>query len=323
MKLGYLYFLIVILFGACGDKVDKGINDGPSQQLNKSETPTTPYIVVLGVAQDAGYPQANCKKDCCKQAWLKPNLRKSVSCIALVEPAKKQAWIFDATPSFKDQLKMLESLGVEKIAGIFLTHAHIGHYTGLIHLGREVMGTKNIPVYAMPKMKAFLESNGPWSQLVSLNNIHLRELQNNTTVSLGNDLSVIPIQVPHRDEFSETVGFKIASKHQSAVFIPDIDKWEKWDQDIKSVIGQHDVALLDGSFYRNGEIWGRDMSLIPHPFITESMDLFESLPNSEKAKVYFIHFNHTNPVLQKESEAHKLVLSNGFGIAEEMQVFEL
>jgi len=29
----------------------------------------------------------------------------------------------------------------------------MGHYTGLMHFGREVMGTNNLPVYAMPKMK--------------------------------------------------------------------------------------------------------------------------------------------------------------------------
>jgi len=279
--------------------------------------------VVLGVAQDAGYPQANCQKGCCKEVWTDASKRRMVSCLALVEPQKRQAWIFDATPDFKDQLKRLENLGVEKIAGIFLTHAHVGHYTGLIHLGREIMGTKNIPVFAMPKMKAFLTDNGPWSQLVTLNNIQLKALQKDVTVSLGNVLSVTPYQVPHRDEYSETVGFKIEGANKSAIFIPDIDKWQKWDKDILQVIQANDIALLDGSFYKNGEIPGRDMSLIPHPFVEESMQLFQHLNESEKNKVHFIHFNHTNPVLQEGSSAQKEVLRKGFYIAQEMQFFEL
>ena len=41
--------------------------------------------------------------------------------------------------------------------GIFLTHAHIGHYSGLIHLGKEALGAKGISVYAMPKMSFFLK----------------------------------------------------------------------------------------------------------------------------------------------------------------------
>lgn len=313
----YFYLLIILSFLSCSNKED--------QLSNKLawDTPETPYLVVLGIAQDAGFPQANCKKDCCQQAWQDQGLRKSVSCIALVEPAKKQAWIFDATPSFKDQLKMLESLGIHNIAGIFLTHAHIGHYTGLMHLGREAMGAKNIPVYAMPKMKTFLETNGPWSQLVTLNNINLIQLKADSIISLGDDLTVSPFQVPHRDEFSETVGFRIGSNQQSALFIPDIDKWQKWDRDIKTVISNNDVALLDGSFFQNGEIPGRDMALIPHPFITESMDLFQDLSDQDKSKVHFIHFNHTNPVLQKNSSAYKQVIDNGFAIAEELQVFKL
>ncbi|MEM1121092.1 MAG: MBL fold metallo-hydrolase [Bacteroidota bacterium] len=312
-----IYFWIVLLgLTACQD----ASNAVSVEQYNP---PKIPYLVVLGVAQDAGFPQANCKKDCCKIAWEDLSKRKSVSCIALVEPEQQQAWIFDATPDFKDQLRQLEKLGVQKIAGIFLTHAHIGHYTGLIHLGHEVMGAKGIPVYAMPRMKTFLTNNGPWSQLVDFGNIKIRVLQANTTVDLGKGLSVTPYLVPHRDEYSETVGYQIRGQQQSAVFIPDIDKWKKWDRSIIEVIKSNNLAFLDGSFYRNGEIFGRDMALIPHPFLVESMDLFQDLATSDKQKVHFIHFNHTNPVLQENSAAQQDVLGRGFSIAQEMQLFSL
>lgn len=277
-------------------------------------------LTILGIAQDAGFPQANCQKGCCAKVWNGEVARKRVSCIALVDPQQQKAWIFDATPDFKDQWYALEKLypGIE-LAGIFLTHAHMGHYTGLMHLGREAVGADQIPVYAMPKMRDYLRDNGPWSQLVQLKNIELRDLAADSSIILGAGYAVSPMLVPHRDEYSETVGFRIKNKNTSALFIPDIDKWEKWDRSILDEIKAVDYAFLDGTFYQNGEIPGRDMSLIPHPFVEESMQHFDSLPSTEKAKVHFIHFNHTNPLLQSNHPAVNEVKTAGYNIAQEGQ----
>ena len=130
-----------------------------------------PYLVVLGTAQDAGFPQANCNKKCCEDAWNMPEKRKFVSCIAIVDPKSKQQWLFDATPDIKFQLNLLEKVSkINPINGIFLTHAHIGHYTGLMQLGREVMGTHNLPVFAMKRMENFIKNNAPWDQLEKIKN---------------------------------------------------------------------------------------------------------------------------------------------------------
>ncbi|MEL6820837.1 MAG: MBL fold metallo-hydrolase [Calditrichota bacterium] len=290
------------------------------------DLPLTPYVVVLGIAQDAGYPQANCKKDCCAEAWENPQERRHASCIALVDPRNGKRWLFEATPNMKLQLKQLDHFSephASVVDGIFLTHAHIGHYIGLIHLGREVIGGSGVPVYAMPRMRSFLRENGPWSQLVKLKNIELKKLNADSSAVLESDLSITPIQVPHRDEFSETVGFIIRGSEKSVLFLPDIDKWEKWNRPIEDVLAMVDVAYLDATFYANGEIPGRDMALIPHPFVEESMARFVNLPDTEKRKIRFIHMNHTNPMLQPESEARKAVLNAGYGIAEEGEIVEL
>ena len=306
--------LLTLIFFQCNEPSD-----------SKIELPTVPessFLMVLGIAQDAGFPQADCQKDCCKAVWNGEAHLEFVSCIALVDPQNDLFWIFDATPDFKFQMQKVQDLVPgSKLAGIFLTHAHIGHYTGLMHLGREVMGAKNVPVFAMPKMKSFLENNGPWSQLVTLQNIDIQPLANDSTIFLNDQFKITPLQVPHRDEFSETVGFSIEFNQKKALFIPDINKWEIWDRSITEEIVAHDIAFLDGSFYQNGEIPGRDMSEIPHPFISESMKIFENLSAKDKSKVNFIHFNHTNPVLKKDSEAYESVLKNGFRIAEEGQFF--
>ena len=287
------------------------------------EQESGPFIQVLGVAQDAGYPQLACTKECCKDLWDNPTARKMVSCIGLVDPANDDYWIFDATPDVKDQVALCNrSIGNTKIklpTGVFITHAHIGHYTGLMQFGREAFGAKELPVYAMPRMNEFLTNNGPWSQLVSLKNIVLNPISDSKKINVGSGFSVIPLAVPHRDEYSETVGYKIIGPKKKVLFIPDIDKWEKWNKDIIDEIKSVDVALLDGSFYQNGEIPGRDMSMIPHPFIEESMALFDELEASERSKIHFIHFNHTNPVLKNKSDAYHEVTERGYNIATEGQ----
>lgn len=297
-----------------------------NKQEVKQNILKNPYILVLGNAQDAGYPQAGCEKECCQRVYENSNNGRFVSSIALIDPESHENWIIDATPDFPKQLKLLsDHLKQPGIMpkGIFLTHAHIGHYTGLMHLGIEAMGADKVPVYAMPKMKNYLETNGPWSQLVSLKNIELKELQKDTTVVLNKRISITPIQVPHRDEYSETVGFIINNYNKKALFIPDIDKWNKWDHDIVAYIKQVDVAFLDATFFKDGEIKGRSMSEIPHPFVEESMELFKELSESDRGKVYFLHFNHTNPLLIDGSKAQRAVYDNGFQIAEQGMVIEI
>ena len=277
----------------------------------------TPFLIISGIAQDAGYPQIGCEKNCCKRYWEHKTKKEKVSCLALVDPATNQKWIFDATPDFIEQTHALENIQKGNLAGIFITHAHIGHYTGLMYLGREAMNAKETPVYAMPRMCDFIKTNGPWSQLISLKNIQLQKLQADSTIRLTNKISVTPILVPHRDEFSETVGYLIKTENKTVLFIPDIDKWQKWSKDILTEIKSNDYLFLDGTFYSGQELEGRNMAEIPHPFVKESMEMFKDLIPNQKKKIWFIHFNHTNPLLDKSSKEYKEVKNKGFNVAYE------
>ena len=287
----------------------------------------SPYLIVLGVAQDGGVPQAGTKQH---KGWQDPDFKRHVACLGIVDEVGSGRWMIDATPDFREQLQMLDraaSVGAKPgLSGIFLTHAHMGHYTGLMYLGHESIGATGIPVYAMPKMFEYLGTNGPWGQLVRYKNIELRPLEDGVPVSLSSRITVTPLLVPHRQEYSEVVGFRIKGPKRSVLFIPDIDQWEHWDDQstrIEDEIAKVDVAYLDGSFYANGEIPGRDMSGFPHPFITHSMKRFASLPEAERSKVRFIHLNHTNPALWPDSEAHRAVIDNGFRLAKKGERFEL
>ena len=276
-----------------------------------------PFIVVLGTTQDAGYPQIGCARECCKKYWDKKIGKQKVSCLALFDPSTDQKWIFDATPDLTEQLHEADKLQKGDLSGIFLTHAHIGHYTGLMYLGREALNAKETPVYVMPRMFDYLKTNGPWSQLVNLKNIQLKKIKADSTIILTRGIAVTPFLVPHRDELSETIGYGINVGTKSVLFIPDIDKWQKWNINITELVTAYDYVFLDGTFYQDGELPGRNMAEVPHPFVQESMQLFDDLPTSQKQKIYFIHFNHTNPLIDKSSNEYKEVKSKGFNVAVE------
>jgi pyrroloquinoline quinone biosynthesis protein B len=286
-----------------------------------------PFVIVLGIAQDGGVPQAGAKDD---RGWDDPLYARKVVSLGIVDPLTSQRWMIDATPDFREQLHILDEVlpvrGTPGLDGIFLSHAHIGHYTGLMFLGREAIGASEVPVYAMPRMGVFLAHNGPWDQLVSIGNILLKPLADGNAVAINDRLTVTPFLVPHRQEYSDVAGFVIKGPNRSVLYVTDIDKWELWDKmgtRVEDMVAGVDVAYLDGTFFATGEIPGRDMSTFPHPFIADSMDRFRGLPAEERAKIRFIHLNHTNPALWADSSARRVIENRGFHVAEELERVEL
>tara|TARA_B110000879_G_scaffold2474_2_gene3409 strand:- start:2456 stop:3385 length:930 start_codon:yes stop_codon:yes gene_type:complete len=284
-----------------------------------SQKETSPYIVILGTIQDAGSPHMGCEKSCCIDLFENPDPTRKVVSLGLVDPQEKKYWLIEASPDFIMQCRELKKIAdfehSKSPDGIFLTHAHIGHYTGLMYLGKESYNSSNVPIFAMTRMKGFLIKNGPWSQLFKLNNIKINNINNEQEIQLTSNLSITPFLVPHRDEFSETVGFKIKGPKKTVLFIPDIDKWGEWNKGLIKEIKKVDVALLDGTFYDSKEVNNRNISEIPHPFIVETMELLKNEKNSEKSKINFIHLNHTNPLLDTNSNAFKRLKESGFSVA--------
>ena len=191
----------------------------------------------------------------------------------------------------------------------------MGHYSGLMHLGREALGAQGVRVAAMPRMVNFLTTNGPWSQLVDLGNIELVPLEDNRPLPVfDGDVQVTPLRVPHRDEFSETVGYRIDGPNRSALFIPDIDKWTMWERSLVEELSRVDYAFVDATFYDSAEVNHRDMSEIPHPFVVETMDALTQLPSEGRVEpiVHFIHMNHTNPALGCKQRGQSVCRISGF-----------
>ena len=296
-------------------------------ESKKTSSPEHPTLIILGNVQDGGSPHIGCEKKCCIELFNNPDKNRMVVSLGIVDPTEKKSWIIEATPDYPRQAKILKDFsGYNKKSnpeGIFLTHAHIGHYAGLMYLGKESLNSSNIPVYAMTRMKGFLIKNGPWSQLIKMSNVKLKNIDHLQTMKLSKDISITPFLVPHRDEFSETVGYRINGPTKTALFIPDIDKWNKWNKSIIDEIKKVDFAFIDATFYDEKEINNRDITEIPHPFVIETMELFNGFSLQEKEKIYFIHMNHTNPLLDSSSLESEFVLSKGFNIARALQSFSL
>lgn len=279
--------------------------------FTQAQKDSTPYVMLLGITQDGGYPHIGCQRNCCLPAIKDHSKSKNVIALAIVSPKDKKWWLLEATPNITGQLQLFSTKTKNQYPylpeAVFITHAHMGHYLGLAYLGREALGAKEMPVYALPKMKSFLETNGPWSQLVQLKNISLKELSAEKTEALSPTISITPFLVPHRDEFSETAGFKIQAGEKKYLFIPDINKWALFKKDIVEELRKVDIAFLDATFFSAKELAYRNITEVPHPFVEETLALFEKAGKAVKQKIVLIHFNHTNPLLSntREIEAFK------------------
>lgn len=303
----------------------------PASCATVASTTDAPHVLILGTAQDGGLPQIACRESICARAREDASLRRRVASLLIVNPATHQRWLIDATPDFPEQVELADRHAPREVQpgrpalfdGIFLTHAHFGHYTGLAYLGREVYGSQPTEVFGSASMGDFLENNGPWDLLLQAQHIQFHTLREGAPVQLAPGLSVSAFRVPHRDEYTDTLGFRVQGPERSLVYIPDIDKWSVFDQDLGDLVRDNDYALLDGSFFADGEIPGRAMSEIPHPFMAETMEQLAALPASERAKVFFTHLNHTNPASTPGSAAQREVQRSGSHVARDGQVLEL
>jgi len=258
----------------------------------QAPAPSDWKLVILGIAQDGGIPHLRCADGPCAAARAGKRRAEKVASIGLVNRRTGEAYLFDATPDFPAQVHALT--GGRPPNGIFLTHAHMGHYTGLMYLGRESIGAKGTPVYGTARMQDYLRTNGPWSLLVENGHIVIHVLEPGRARVLPDGVRVTAFTVPHRDELSDTVGYRIEGPRATALYVPDTDRWETWRTSIRNLADSADLAFLDGTFASPDEVKGRDIREIPHPMMPVTRDLLRGV----RARLWFIHINHTNRELE-------------------------
>jgi pyrroloquinoline quinone biosynthesis protein B len=275
-------------------------------------------VIVMGIAQDGGIPQIGCTQKICKTQ------KHFVSSLALVE--QNSLVLIDATPDLREQYaeltrKFPQTVRPNLLDGILLTHAHMGHYTGLLYLGKESISTKKVPVWCSAEMADYLTRNAPWSLLVSNGNIELHTFESGKPLQIGT-LNITPLAVPHRKEFTDTHGFLIQGRHNSLLYIPDIDSWDPVRTQMTDWLSKSTYALLDGTFYSGDELPGRNIRLVPHPTIQNSIEFLNTIPQL-KSQIFFTHLNHTNPLLDPDTAEAKSFSKTSYRVAHEWQEFDL
>jgi len=269
--------------------------------------------LILGSGQDAGIPQIGCYCNNCNNARENKEYIHLAPSICFYDKEKEFCFLIDASPDIKYQVDLLKTMkilhtrkGKLPFDGIFLTHAHFGHCSGLWLLGKECTDEKNVPIYCSPIMKKFLQNNHPFNHLLERNNIILKDMV------IGKELHfrkfnflIKPIKVPHRNEYTDTLGYIIESKRK-LLYFSDLDFWT---EEIIKHVNSVDIALLDGTFYTKDEI--SRYKDIPHPPIIETIDLFKD----SKTEIYFTHFNHSNPIVRPKDEERNYAITKGFKIA--------
>lgn len=282
--------------------------------------------VVLGVMQDGGLPHAGCRCDRCQAARQDPTQARRVACLALIDTRQEaaQVWLFDATPDIGYQLDRLASvLGphphrphrLREPDGVFLTHAHLGHIGGLPQLGPEAMAVTALPVYAAPQLVTLLREARLWRPATANFIWHPRRPHIATT--LAPDLRVTPLAVPHRDEWGAgTYAYLIEGPERSLLYLPDIDGWAQWPA-ARERVAATDIALVDATFYSPDELGGRPP--VAHPLVPDTLAYF----GEDASRLVLTHLNHTNPLLDEDSDARAAVAAAGASVAEEGQIWEL
>ncbi len=326
-------FLHIFLGSAAGLNINLfcgSLKNPQKDPSNKPQQAANVLVIVLGTAQDGGLPHIGCSCLNCQKAWQDSRFSRLISSLAIFDLAANKVFLIDTTPDIRAQTRMLmdrmkASQSPSRFApdGVLLTHAHIGHYSGLMFYGYEAQATDKLPVYCSKRMAEFLAKNGPWNQLVSQKNIVTHTVEPEKAISLTPQVSVTAFQVPHRDEYTDTFGFKIKGPQGSLLYIPDIHSWESWDRSVVEEVKKVNIALLDGTFFSPDELPSRDLSSIGHPFIIHSMEILEDIAREGKTRIFFTHLNHTNLALDPEGEPRRAVERQGFHLASDGMEFSL
>lgn len=276
-------------------------------------------VTLLGIAQDGGRPQPGCTRSCC-QGLTEEDYR---SPVALgIQTSAGTTLLIEATRDLGRQLRMI---GNPSIDHLFITHAHLGHVDGLGLFGRETMSARNIKLHCSPSMQALIEATPAWNQLLQQNVLKPSAFPQ---VEID-DVLVEFIPVPHRAELSDMHATIIRGQEKSLLFLPDHDSWDQTlelhgCESIRAFLQKFniDIALLDGTFWSGGELQGRDMSVVPHPTVEESLYRL-GLRREDDLEIHFIHLNHTNPLYNPHSDASRQLEASGWSIGYETQQFTL
>src|SRR6056297_1628884 len=290
-------------------------------------------IKVLGTAQDGGYPQPDCSCPNCIAAKKDRNLIRLPASLGILDVKNKKSYIIDATPHFPAQLQSLNKTAQkynfpdDHLEAVFLTHAHIGHYTGLIYFRKEAINYNNFTIFTSESMKKFLIKKQPWKTLIENNNINLSLFKFGKNIEEIKKPQIKAIKVPHRAEYTDTASFLIKGESKTFFYLPDIDSWQNFKKKFNKVSSSSDLLLVDGTFFDKKELTkyrGRNIQNVPHPTIKKTIsEINKGKLKLNNSKLYFTHFNHTNKVLNPDYRKDSFFQKENINILNENIIFEI
>jgi|TARA_B100001741_G_C16551229_1_gene599492 pyrroloquinoline quinone biosynthesis protein B len=289
-------------------------------------------VVVLGISQDGGFPQAGCNLDCCQSVKNNPSLTKHPVSMGIIG-SDGSKHLIEATRDLAWQLNLWDSVESNEtlLSSLWITHAHHGHIDGLGLFGKEVINAKKLNVHCSESLSKLIKRTPNWNLLVESENIVINSFINSIsyTPSPNCGFEIKPIKIPHRAELSDMHAFLIIGPNKNLLFLPDHDTWESTLKFVNMRTIRDwfkaesiDFALIDGTFWSSNELVGRNQKNVPHPTVSETLKLIGN-KKFEDPVIKFTHLNHTNPLNNKSSNEFLEVKKMGWSVAEEGEIFKI
>lgn len=266
-------------------------------------------VEVLGNTQDGGVPHLECSCDLCSKARENPEEAKHNASIMVKDSDEEDSfrYLIDATPDVRYQITG------EYLDGVFISHGHLGHITGLLQFGEEGCNKTDLPLYVSDKTENYIRKNDPFRLLIDKGNVEIMNFNDEDEVDIRGGC-IEAFEAKHNRVNTDTLSFMIHGEEKTLFYIADI---HEWTEKTLNLMQKADIAIVDGTFWNEEEI--ERYEEVPHPVMKETMHLAEGWDTD----IYFTHLNHTNPALREDTDERQEIQERGFGVVEEGMEFEL
>ncbi|MBS0240270.1 MAG: pyrroloquinoline quinone biosynthesis protein PqqB [Proteobacteria bacterium] len=299
-------------------------------------------IKVLGSAAGGGFPQWNCNgfhsaKVRAGVAGYRPRLQSS-----LAVSSDGANWVLlNASPDIRQQINETPELQPVKngalrnspIKAVVLTNADVDHITGLLSL-RE---GQPFSIYAADRVLATLETNSVFDVLAR-DKVHRIPFELNVptrlegaSVDLG--LVVEAFAVPGKvalflekgdassnfgSRDGDTIGLKVtdAKTGRSFFYIPGV---AEIDEPLAAKVRNAELLFLDGTLFDDDEMLTQGLlnktgKRMGHISVSGPDGSISALSQLNVKRRIYVHINNSNPILDENSEARKVVDVSGWEV---------
>lgn len=281
-------------------------------------------IRVLGSGAGGGLPQWNCNCKNCKNCRLGLIEKRTQSSLAVSMNNKK--WILiNSSPEFTFQINDLltdynheTAIRSKMINDVILMDSQMDHITGLLSM-RE---NRRLNLYCNENTYDEIYNKFNILEILSyyldIKHTPINENRSFKVESIP-EIEFIPIYLDSKPPpFSENrekpikgnnlgLIIKEVDKEQYIFYAPGISNI---DEKIANIVKKSKFSLIDGTFWHNEELIdmqiskkdSKSMGHIPNQELIKIVNKYELFD-----KIYLIHINNTNPILNPESEECKKI----------------